>query len=132
MLYETLSQPLIALILIVAGFFSGIFFDIANVLLLNIKSQKLQKIFKNLLDCFCVLLCGCLFFIVILYWDYGDVRIWQIILFGLVVYLERISIGKLIAKIIVICYNNFIKFMKFIKKKIQNIISKNKNLESNN
>ena len=132
MLYETLSQPLIALILIVAGFFSGIFFDIANVLLLNIKSQKLQKIFKNILDCCCVLLCGSVFYIVVLFWAYGDVRIWQIILFGLAVCIERVTIGKLIAKIIVICYNNFIKFMKFIKKKIQNIISKNKNFESSN
>ena len=132
MLYETLSQPLIALILIVAGFFSAIFFDIANVLLFNIKSKKIYKIFKNILDCCCVLLCGSVFYIVVLFWAYGDVRLWQIILFILAVCIERVTIGKLIAKIIVICYNNFIKFMKFIKKKIQNIISKNKNLESSN
>lgn len=132
MLYETLSQPLIALILIVSGFFSAIFFDIANVLLFNIKSKKIYKIFKNILDCCCVLLCGSVFYIVVLFWAYGDVRIWQIILFGLAVYLERISIGKLIAKIIVVCYSNIIRLIKYLKNKIKNIVSKNKNLESSN
>lgn len=86
MLYETLSQPLIALYLLLSGLGSGLFFDAGN-LVYSIFPKKWFRIF---LDIICMLLTGLVFFLVILYVNYGELRLYQVIIFALAVILERL------------------------------------------
>ena len=122
MLYETLSQPLIVLYLFLGGFICGIFFDFANMILVGSKREKISyKIFRNILDCICVFLAFVIFYIIVLQTAYGEVRFYQIIIFALAVILERITIGKFVAKLLNWCYNKLKIFLTYAFNKIKNL-----------
>lgn len=114
MLYETLSQPLILLYVIVVGFLSGVVFDIATFLLTIFKQNKFLR---HLLDFICTsVVCG-IFFLLIFNLNYGEIRLWQVVCFVVSVVIERLSIGKLVAKGLLVCYTFFIKKLKKVKAK---------------
>ena len=95
LLYETLSQPIILLCVITAGFLSGFVFDAANALF---RLSNRNKIFRHVLDVMAVFVCGFVFFAVILTVNYGDLRVYELLFFVAFLLLQRATIGKLLAK----------------------------------
>lgn len=102
MLYETLSHPKLALIFLFLGLVGGLIFDIGNFIKFLFANKKLPCV---ILDIIQTSLCLFLIFIVNLKVNYGVVRLFPYILFLISFYLERISLGKIIAKIYLKCYN---------------------------
>lgn len=114
-LFETLSQPYILLCLIVFGILSGFIFDICNIISFLCNNNK---IVKNITQCLGTILCFFVLFIVNLKTNYGQFRLYIFLIYFLFVFIERITIGKLIAKTNIWCYTTF--------KKITNKLTKGK------
>ena len=114
MLEETLSQPLILLMLILFGFASGIIFDISNFIW---KMAKNNKILKHFLDFFAVIFVFIIFFLCIYRFNFGELRFYEFLVFFLFLAIERFSVGKLVEKLIGLCYNAFIKFVNVVNKR---------------
>ena len=114
-LFETLNEPKIFLYLIIFGFFSGFFFDICY--LITFLCNK-NKIVKGILQTFATICCFFILFLINLKLNYGVFRIYIFIVFFLSVFVERITLGKLIAKTQNWCYNVFRKFVNFTKEKL--------------
>lgn len=112
MLYETLSQPLILLLLLIFGFASGIVFDFANFFF--ILSQK-NKTFRFFLDLISMVLVGLIFFLLVLKINYGEIRFYEIVMFASALFVERVLIGKIVAKFFGLCYNFFVRFLEKLK-----------------
>lgn len=102
MLYETLNQPIICLLLILIGFLSGFVYDISNYIVFLCKNNSVVKIIFDFLATICIF---SIFYVSILNLDYGRLRLYHFLIFFIFLILERISLGKLIAKLIDICYN---------------------------
>ncbi|MDD3232544.1 MAG: spore cortex biosynthesis protein YabQ [Clostridia bacterium] len=134
MLFETLYQPLIMLQIIGAGFLCGLIFDVSNGFWFLCNKNKILRI---IFDAVSVLAVFAVFFFLILDISFGEIRAYQIIIFVLSVFLERISLGKLIANFSKICYiklNNVISKwqikiskMKVKKSEKKKLIMKTKN-----
>ena len=101
MLYETLSQPIIFLILIISGFFSGFIFDIINILKKHIKI----KFFINFLIFLGVFLTIFIFYLINLKFNYGQFRFYTIFCFTLSFTIERFISCNILAKDTELCYN---------------------------
>lgn len=118
MLFETLSQPLIALYLIGVGFLCGIIFDLNNLICIFAKTDK---VLRFVLDIICTFLAFGIFFLLILKISFGEIRFYQVFLFVLSIFLYRITLGKLFAKLIEKCYIKLIalknKIFKFFQSK---------------
>lgn len=114
MLGETLSQPLIFLMLILFGFSSGIIFDICNFIW---KMSKNNKILKHFLDFFGTIIVFLLFFICIFNFNFGELRLYEFLVFFTFFSLERFTIGKLVEKFIELCYNGFVKLVNKINQR---------------
>jgi len=122
MLFETLYQPLIILQIIGTGFLCGLIFDVSNGFYCLCNKNKFLRIIFDIIN---VLMIFAVFFFLVLDISFGEIRAYQIIIFVLSVFLERISLGKLIAKFSKICY---IK-LKNVANKWQDKISKIKRRE---
>lgn len=112
MLYETLAQPMILFFVVVVGFLCGVVFDIRKFLAKYLCENN--KWANLVLDFLATLVVGAIFFLLILKINYGEIRLWQILFFVASLMLERVSVGKLVAKGLSLCYNFFSK--KFKKK----------------
>ncbi len=102
MLYETLSQGYIFLCVLYFGLLGGILFEAKN-LIINALS-------KNKVVCFVLdlvfMLVACLLFVVSKnIANYGEFRIYLLISFILGIWLEHITIGFLVEKFFMFCYN---------------------------
>lgn len=119
-LYETLNQPLIFLLIIVIGFFSGIIFDFSNYLtfLFN-KNRIIEKFF----DAIAVVLCGAVFFIALLMLNFGEFRFYILLGYVLGIFIYRVTLGLIVAKVCSFCYNKF----KLGMSKLSNKLFKKKN-----
>ena len=122
MLFETLSQPLIALYIIGTGFLCGFIFDLNYLIWLLAKKDKILRI---VLDIASTLLAFAIFYFLILDISFGEIRLYQIILFMLSIFLYRIIFGKIFAILNEKCYIKLTllisKFFKRILKKKQKI-----------
>lgn len=130
MLFETLSQPLIALYLFGVGFLCGIIFDLNNLICMFAKTDK---VLRFVLDIICTFLVFGIFFLLILNISFGEIRFYQILLFVLSIFLYRITFGKLFAKLIEKCYIKLIGlknkiFKHFNQKRNKKVELKNKKL----
>lgn len=114
LLYETLSQPLIFIIVFAVGFLSGFLFDLENYLVFLCNKNKIVKI---VLDFTLTLLCCFIFFLTILNQNYGELRFYEILAFAGGIFLERKSLGFVIAKFFTWCYTKFEKLIQKIKEK---------------
>ena len=114
MLYETLNQPHILFILILAGFLSGIIFDVVNFIKFLCGNKKVVAI---ILDFLGTSLSLAILFFVNLNVNYGLIRLYPAIIFLLSFSIERFTLGKIVAKFYLSCYNTFIKFIDKLKKK---------------
>lgn len=115
MLYQTLNQPLICLFLLLLGFASGLIFDVSNYIVFLCKNNNITKI---IFDFFATVAVSTIFFLAVYFLDYGQIRLFHFVVFFGFLILQRITLGKLIAKFIQVCYNCFVKFFKFVGEKL--------------
>ncbi len=116
MLFETLNQPKVFLALACAGFLAGFFFDASNYITWLFNKSK---IVQTVTDFFATVMSFAVFFLTVLFLDYGKVRLYHITIFVLMFFLQRITLGKLIAKFLNWCYNQFTKSMQKLLKRLQ-------------
>ena len=106
MLYPTLNQPFMFLLLICAGLASGIIFDLLNLVCNLVREDRFSKIFFDFLS---VLLAFSLVFIVNLLFNYGQFRVYVIIVFILSLFTERAISKFLWTKLVEKCYSKISK-----------------------
>lgn len=102
MLYETLSQPIIFLWLLLGGLATGFLFDIKNILANKIKKQQ---IIKEILTFFTAILTFFAFYYLNLKFNYGQFRLWTVAVFALSICLQRFLMNKYVALPLTKCYN---------------------------
>lgn len=118
MLFETLKQFYIALGTIYFGLLAGIFKDISNF----IKKPINSKVLKNILDVITVIVFSLLFILCINVVNFGEIRLYLLVVFLLGYVLERISLGNLVDFILDKVYNlckvfiSKISKLKFVKR----------------
>ena len=106
MLYPTLNQPLIILFVFLAGLFSGTFFDLARILTLLFGKSK---IFKHINEFFATILSCLSLFFVNLRWNYGQFRVYVLLVFLTSFALERIFVSFLWTKLLKKWYNSIVQ-----------------------
>jgi len=116
MLGETLGQPLIFLFLIIFGFASGFVFDALN-FVWNLCSKK--KLLKHFLDFVGIVLVFIIFFLVVYFINFGEIRAYELVVFFIFFGLERLTLGKLVEKFLTWCYIIFTRFSNLVAKKLQ-------------
>ena len=104
MLYETLSQPFILLILSAIGIFCGIIFDFKNILIYFFKKNK---IISQILLFFSILLIFFIFYFTNLIINFGEIRFFSIYIFCLAFAIERFFVNNFLANNVAKCYNKF-------------------------
>jgi len=124
MLYETLSQPLILLQILGVGFISGVVFDLNTFFYVLCDKNKTARL---ILDIVSTLIVFVIFFFLILNIANGEIRFYQIVFFVLALAIERLTIGKLVAKAITVCYNFCGKVLRKTYKKVSNFRKKGNN-----
>lgn len=112
MLFETLKQFYIALGTIYFGLLAGISKDISNF----IKKPINSKILKNIIDVITVIVFSLLFILCINVVNFGEIRLYLLVVFLLGYVLERISLGNLVDFILDKVYNLFKVFISKISK----------------
>lgn len=124
MLYETLSQPKTFVILFLIGFLSGGIFDIFA--LLNYFFNK-SKITRQIFIFLGTVLSFLIFSESNLTFNYGNMRFFPFFTFFGALLIERLSIGKILAKFMDKCYNFLCKIIKGLKTKLHGRKKKEKN-----
>lgn len=104
MLYQTLSQPRIFVLVCLTGFLCGFLFDFKNLLIAKIKKNMVLNIifsffatFFTLFSCFYVNLTA----------NFGELRFFIILGFLLSFSIQRFLIKNFVATFLSKCYNNF-------------------------
>ena len=105
-LFETLNQPTILLYLIVGGFLCGFFFDVVNYISFLCNNNK---VVKNIFQFLATVFSGIVLLYINTKTNFGQLRIYVFVVFILFLILERITLGKLIAKSMNVCYTLFRK-----------------------
>lgn len=113
MLYETLSQPKIFFLLLIFGFLSGFIFDSTKLLNYFFNNNKISN---QILLFFSSFLSFVIFTECNLWLNYGDIRFFSFLGFFLGLSIQRLSIGKLLAKFMDRCYNFIVKCFKKVLK----------------
>ena len=116
MLYQTLSHPKLLAIFIIVGIFCGLIFDVGNFIKFLFSYKKFPGI---IIDFIQTSICLFFIFIVNLYFNYGEVRFFIICITLISFTLERLILGKLIAKLYNSCYNKLINLKNKIWGKIK-------------
>ena len=109
MLSETLNQPHLLLTFLILGLVGGVVFDIGNFIKFLFSNKKVPSV---ILDIIQTALCLVLIYVVNIKFNYGELRLFPFYVFLIAFLLERFTIGKIIAKIYLSCYNFFIKLVK--------------------
>ena len=107
LLNETLSQPFIFIVFLLLGFGCGFFCDLKNYILFICNKNN---IIDKLLDFFLSILNCSIFYIALILFNYGELRIYLILTFVLGIFLQRYTLGRIIAKLFKTCYNFMKKF----------------------
>ena len=87
MLYPTLNQPIVMLVMFFVGFASGFLFDFAFLLKKSLKDLKATNIFFDFLAC---IFSFVIFFVTNLYINYGQFRIYVVVIFIIACLLQRV------------------------------------------
>lgn len=103
MLYESLSQPYTFLIYTICGFLLGFTFDIKNIILHLFKNKR---IFVYIFDFISVIFLLFSFFLINLRFNYGEFRVFSILIPFLSFLIERHISVNFVANPISKCYNN--------------------------
>ena len=102
MLYPTLSQPFVALMIMCCGLLCGMIFDVSNIIVYLSGGDKLSK---NIFDFISIIICSFLLFLFNLIFNYGQFRIFILIIFLIFFYIERFFSKVLWTKLFKRCYN---------------------------
>lgn len=119
MLYETLLQGKIFLVLLYFGILCGIVLTSKKMLT---KMTKNNKVLLVLTDTLFLSICAIAFIFARIKFCYGEFRIFHLVAFLLGILLEQISLNKLVEKFFTLLYNisrkifNKLKNIKIIKK----------------
>ena len=124
MLYETLAQPKVFLVLFAFGFLSGLIFDFLKLLNYFFDNNKISRQIFTFLG---VVLSFLIFVETNLWFNYGDIRFFAFFSFFLALILQRATLGKLLAKFMDKCYN----FLKNLGKRIIGKLHGRKKKEQN-
>ena len=117
MLYETLSHPKLLVIFLLTGFVCGLVFDIGNFIKFLFCNKKTTSV---ILD-FCQTALSILIaFLINLKLNYGEIIFFPVLIVLVSFIIERLTLGKIIAKFIFSCYNVIIKLNKKLWGKINN------------
>ena len=112
MLFETLLQGKIFLCTLYFGLVCGISLTAKNVV---DKMFKQNKIIVIATDIVFFAIATILFLICINLFNFGEFRLYELIGFALGVWLEQISLNKIVEKIFNMIYNVFVKLIKKLK-----------------
>ncbi len=104
LLFETLSQPLVFILTLAVGFGCGFLVDAKNYV--HFLCNK-NKIVGLILDVFVSFLCSIIFLICVLSFNFGEFRFYLVVAFVCGLLFQRFSLGLIIAKIALWCYNQF-------------------------
>ncbi|MBE7082483.1 MAG: hypothetical protein E7378_02230 [Clostridiales bacterium] len=115
MLFETLNQTSLLVKFLVLGFLSGLFFDVGNFIKFLFANKKLPCV---IIDFLCTILCLLVYFWGNLKFNYGQLRFYPLLIFFTSFIFERFTLGKIIAKIYLVCYNQLNKLKNKIKEKL--------------
>ena len=121
LLYQTLSQPLIFLIVAIFGLFSSAAFDARNLLFFLCNKNK---VVSTILDIVLGIVLGLVLLILTLWLNYGQLRLYLILAYVLGIIAERICFGRLIAKLSKRCYT-------FFKGKMEKLYDKQRKKKEN-
>lgn len=119
MLYQTLFQPYLLIIYLLAGFGGGLVFDFGNFIKFLFANKKIPSI---IIDFIQTIICIFLLFFVNLSFNYGIIRLFSVIIFLFAFSIERFSLGKIIAKFYLVCYT----FINKILRKVANKFNRDK------
>lgn len=128
MLFETLSHPQIFWYLALIGFLSGLFFDFSAYIVFLCKKNKVVKI---VFDFFSTVAVFFIFYIAVSKIDYGSIRFYHLLAFLSFFTIQRITLGKIIAKLFDWCYNIFIRALQKISKRKSHTTKDDKTTKSN-
>lgn len=121
MLFETLNHLNLFLIFLLCGIIGGLIFDIGNFIKFLFANKKIPSIIIDFIQTLTVCF---ILFIFNLKFNYGCIRLFPVICFLLSFIIQRLTLGKIIAKVYIICYN-------FFNKVIQKFWSKLKSDKNN-
>lgn len=108
MLYETLLQPKLMVIFLILGFVCGFVFDVGNFIKFLFANKKVSNF---LLDFLQTSLCLFLLFLVNLKVNFGQIRLFPAVLVLICFTIHRLTLGKIIAKLYISCYNKLQKLI---------------------
>lgn len=114
MLYQTIYQPYLLIIYLLAGFCGGLVFDFGNFIKFLFANKKIPSIAIDFIQ---TIICIFLLFFVNLSFNYGTFRLFSLLLFLLAFSIERFSLGKIIAKFYLVCYTFINKIFQKVAKK---------------
>lgn len=114
MLYPTLNQPLVIIMMLIAGFASGIVFDVCRILTTLSGNDRLSK---HLFDFIATILSFAILFLNNLHFNYGQFRVYVVAIFLLSFWIERKLVQKLWTKLLQKWYSNIVQRREDWKKK---------------
>lgn len=114
MLYPTLNQPLVVLVIFIVAVASGVILDLARILSNFVGGQKFSRHFFDFLA---VIFSFFLLEMANLKVNYGQFRIYVIVVFLVGLFLERILSKFLWTKLLSKCYTKIENFIKTLKLK---------------
>src|SRR5574344_1274038 len=118
LLYETLSQPLIFLIIFCIGLGSGIIFDLKSYMNFLCEKNKIMSIILDIISA--ILVCGILFLSNLIF-NYGEFRFYILLAFTLGFLIERFTLGIFVKKFFSWLYFSSKNLIRKIFKKIEKI-----------
>lgn len=116
MLYETLSHPKLFIFFLFCGLLGGIVFDIINFIKFLFCNKKITNFIFDIVE---TLFCLLLIFYTNLKFNYGLLRLFPILIFLISFSIERYTLGKIIAKIYLSCYNKLIFINNYVRGKFK-------------
>ncbi len=113
MIFETTSQPILAILFLFFGFICGFIFDFFNIFKLFFKKIAF---FYHFFDFFSILLIFLIFYFINLNFNFGVLRFYSLFIFFGSLIFQRFSLGKTLAKSYERCYYYFNDILKKIKR----------------
>ena len=113
MLFETLLQGKLLLCFLFFGIVCGIFLSTKNLIDQTFKKRKTVVIITDLMI---MLLATLIFVFAKIKYAYGEFRLYQVLGFCIGIFLQQISLNKLVEKILIVCYNFSVKIFCRLKK----------------
>ena len=112
MLYETLLQFQMFLVLLYFGIVCGILLTIKKLLCKVFKQNKIVVFVSDILFC---IVASFVFLFTEIKFCYGEFRLFELLSFGIGIFVEQISINNLVEKIFCLIYNVGVKVFGKIK-----------------